>query len=185
MSLDFAILGFLNYQPFTGYDLKRIFEDSIRHFWYADQSQIYRTLNRLLDQNLVTQELVEQEDRPDRKVYHITDEGKQALRNWLVSKPEVDAPKSAPLIQVFFAGQFENEVILQMFRFMDQVMQELMENYGRVPEVIEGYRAMVKSDREIYFWKSTLDLGMRVGKAQQEWARDVIDDLENNRVPEK
>ncbi len=50
MSLEFAILGFLNYHPYTGYDLKKIFDSSIRHFWPADQSQIYRTLTRLTEQ---------------------------------------------------------------------------------------------------------------------------------------
>ena len=39
MSLEYAILGFLNYHPYTGYDLKKIFDTSIRHFWPADQSQ--------------------------------------------------------------------------------------------------------------------------------------------------
>jgi DNA-binding PadR family transcriptional regulator len=185
MSLNFAILGFLNYQPFSGYDLKKIFDDSIRHFWYADQSQIYRTLNQLKEDNYVTQEIVEQQDRPDRKVYHITKEGKLALKEWLVSTPKVDAPHSGPLIQVFFAGQFENQVILRMFQFMDKVMDDLLKDYAEVPEVIESYRSLVKSDRELYFWKSTLDLGIRIAKAQQEWARHLIDDLEKNQVPEK
>ncbi|MGD0004493.1 MAG: PadR family transcriptional regulator, partial [Anaerolineaceae bacterium] len=40
MSLDYAILGFLSYKPFSGYDLKKVFDNSVRHFWYADQSQI-------------------------------------------------------------------------------------------------------------------------------------------------
>ena len=48
MSLKHAILGFLNYQPQTGYELKEVFDDSVQHFWLADQSQIYRTLNDLM-----------------------------------------------------------------------------------------------------------------------------------------
>ena len=52
MSLEYAILGFLNYQPFSGYDLKKLFDTSVRHFWPADQSQIYRTLARLTEQGL-------------------------------------------------------------------------------------------------------------------------------------
>jgi len=59
MSLEFAILGFLNYQPYTGYDLKKIFDTSIRHFWPADQSQIYRTLARLTEQGLAEMEKIE------------------------------------------------------------------------------------------------------------------------------
>ena len=46
MSLEYAILGFLSYKPFSGYEMKKAFDNSVRHFWYADQSQIYRTLAR-------------------------------------------------------------------------------------------------------------------------------------------
>jgi PadR family transcriptional regulator, regulatory protein AphA len=83
MSLEHAILGFLNYHLYSGYDLKKIFDNSIRHFWPADQSQIYRTLSRLEENGLAEMERVPQEDRPDRKVYHITEAGRAALREWL------------------------------------------------------------------------------------------------------
>ena len=87
MSLEYAILGFLNYKPMTGYDLKKAFDDSVRHFWYADQSQIYRTLNRLNEKDWVSRDVIEQDTRPDRKEYSITDSGREALRQWLISKP--------------------------------------------------------------------------------------------------
>ena len=69
MSLEHAILGFLNYRPFSGYDLKKIFDTSVRHFWPADQSQIYRTLSRLEENGFAEMEVVEQEDRPDQPGY--------------------------------------------------------------------------------------------------------------------
>jgi PadR family transcriptional regulator AphA len=186
MSLDYAILGFLNYQPMSGYDLKKAFDGSVRHFWYADQSQIYRTLNRLYQGKLVDRTVVEGEDHPDRKVYSITEQGRQALRQWLLSEPQVDQPHSAPLIQIFFAGQFPDEVNLRIFQFADAMMQEMIERYAKIPESINTtYRKMCNSEREAYFWNATLDLGMRVAKAQQEWARDIIADLENHRVPQK
>jgi len=75
MSLEFAILGFLHYHPYSGYDLKKAFDASVRHFWPADQSQIYRTLGRLTEQGLAEMEVIEQTERPDRKVYHITQAG--------------------------------------------------------------------------------------------------------------
>ncbi len=76
MSLKHAILGFLNYQPQTGYELKEVFDDSVQHFWSADQSQIYRTLNELMAENYVTMEVVPQDNRPNRKVYSITTSGR-------------------------------------------------------------------------------------------------------------
>jgi len=76
MSLDYAILGFLNYQPYSGYDLKKAFDNSIQHFWPADQSQIYRTLARLAERDLAEVEVVSQRDRLSRKVYAITETGR-------------------------------------------------------------------------------------------------------------
>jgi hypothetical protein len=61
----------------------------------------------------------------------------------------------------------------------------MLAEYGKIPEKIEEYRGMLQSDREMYFWNATLDLGVRIAKAQQEWARDLISDFENRRVPQK
>jgi PadR family transcriptional regulator AphA len=97
MSLEFAILGFLNYHPYTGYDLKKIFDTSVRHFWPADQSQIYRTLTQLTKKGYAEMEKVLQEDRPDRKVYHITKAGREALLAWLAGPPPLDEPRSASI----------------------------------------------------------------------------------------
>ena len=44
MSLKHAVLGFLSIAPMTGYDLRKHMEESVAHFWPADQAQIYRTL---------------------------------------------------------------------------------------------------------------------------------------------
>jgi hypothetical protein len=47
MCLKHAILGILSFSPMTGYDLKKAFDRSVRHFWPVNQSQIYRTLAEL------------------------------------------------------------------------------------------------------------------------------------------
>src|SRR5512137_879203 len=120
MSLKHAILGFLNYEPQTGYELKEVFDDSVQHFWSADQSQIYRTLNELMEENWVTMEVVPQDNRPNRKVYTITKAGREELRRWLQQPPPVQIPRSAGLIQVFFAGQLSDEEILQKFEFVTE-----------------------------------------------------------------
>ena len=65
----------MNYRPYSGYDLKKIFDTSVRHFWPADQSQIYRTLSRMSEKGWVEIEVIHQESRPDRKEYRITPAG--------------------------------------------------------------------------------------------------------------
>ena len=115
MSLEYAILGFLNYRPLSGYDLKKVFDNSVRHFWPADQSQIYRTLAKLAEQGYVEQEIVRGLDRPDRKEYRITPAGQEALHTWLLNPLPSQDLRIAELIQVFFAGQLSDEQALGLF----------------------------------------------------------------------
>lgn len=184
MSLEFAILGFLNYHPYTGYDLKKIFDSSVRHFWPADQSQIYRTLAALTQRSLAEMEKVPQEDRPDRKVYHITDSGREELRKWLVGPPPMDEPRSAPLIQVFFSGMFTDEEILQKFEGYAVMMRMFLARYNQVPDQLGPYQAEITSQREHFFWMLTLENGIKNMKANLEWAESIIERIKSGQMPQ-
>lgn len=185
MPLEFAILGFLNYQPYTGYDLKKIFDTSVRHFWPADQSQIYRTLARLTERDFARVEKVPQEDRPDRKVYHITDAGRAELLRWLAGPHPREEPRSAALIQVFFAGQLSDEEILAKFEGFAGMMRSILARYDQVPDQLFPYQQEMNSPREQFFWMLTLDNGIRSMRANLEWAESVIDQIKKGKVPKK
>ncbi|HOJ01393.1 MAG TPA: PadR family transcriptional regulator [Anaerolineaceae bacterium] len=185
MSLEHAILGFLNYQPYTGYDLKKIFDASVQHFWSADQSQIYRTLGKLEEQELVKMEKVAQEDRPDRKVYHITPKGKEELLRWLAGPPLMGAPHSSPLVQVFFGGLLPDEELLIKFEGFAQMMRAVLAQYEQVPESIETFKKEIPSRREHYFWMLTLDNGIRNMRANLEWVENIIQQIKNGEVPQE
>jgi DNA-binding PadR family transcriptional regulator len=185
MSLEFAILGFLNYRPYTGYDLKKIFDSSVRHFWPADQSQIYRTLSQLTAKGYAAMEKVPQEDRPDRKVYHITEAGRAELLEWLAGPPPLDGPRSAPLVQVFFAGQLSDEQVLAKFEGFAALMRAVLDQYDRVPDQIDVFRSDITSRREHFFWMLTLDNGIRNMRANLEWAENVIAKLKSGQAPQE
>jgi PadR family transcriptional regulator AphA len=183
MSLEHAILGYLTYQPFSGYDLKKIFDHSVRHFWYADQSQIYRTLARLTEQGWAGVEVVEQTERPDRKVYSITPAGQAELRRWLAGPFPVEAQHSGPLIQVFFAGQLSDEEILEKFKQAAEIFRATLDRYSQVPSQIGEYVEMVQSPRETYFWMLTLAEGIQTTQANLAWAEGVIEKIRSGRLP--
>jgi PadR family transcriptional regulator AphA len=185
MSLEYAILGFLNYHPYTGYYIKKIFDTSVQHFWPADQSQIYRTLARLMENGLVEMEKVPQEDRPDRKVYHITQAGRTELLRWLSGPPPLDQPRSAPLIQVFFAGQLSDDEVLAKFEGFAAMMRAVLAQYEQVPAQIGPYQLEIDSPREHFFWLLTLENGMRMMRANLEWAESIIERIKNGQVPVK
>jgi DNA-binding PadR family transcriptional regulator len=58
MILARLVLGLLNLAPMTGYDLKKVFDSSISHFWAADKAQIYRTLTALVADGYATVEVL-------------------------------------------------------------------------------------------------------------------------------
>ena len=185
MSLEYAILGFLNYKPLSGYDLKKIFDTSVRHFWSADQSQIYRTLTRLTEHGWAEMEVVEQDERPDRKVYHITEAGQAELHQWLLVPTRPHVPRNAALIQVFFAGQLPDDEILAMFERAAEQVRAVLARYEQIPQQIEAYHDYMASPREFYCWMLTLEAGLKSAQANLEWLEDVIRRIENGEMPER
>jgi len=185
MSLEHAILGFLNYSPLSGYDLKKVFDNSVQHFWPADQSQIYRTLTRLTEQDWVEMEVVEQTERPDRKVYHITEAGRSELLNWLAGPTPNQVSRSSALVQVFFLGQMTDEVILEKFEAYAQTIRQILERYDQLQGELTANMPENCKPREQYFWLLTLELGIRTMHTNLEWAENIIENLKSGNVPQE
>lgn len=185
MSLEYAILGFLNYGPLSGYDLKKVFDNTVQHFWTADQSQIYRTLSRLTERGWAEIEVIEQTERPDRKVYHITQIGRDELLLWLAGPTPESVSRSAALIQVFFFGQMEDEVIQKKFEVYAHTMRGVLNRYEELKGELTSSLPATCSRREQFFWLSTLDLGIRTTRSNLDWAESIIGQLKTGKVPAK
>ena len=88
-------------------------DSSTGHFWYAKLSQIYMTLKTLEGDGLLISEVQPQEDRPDRRVYTITEAGRAALRRWLAEPlTEVEPTKEPLLLKLFFSAQIDKDALL-------------------------------------------------------------------------
>lgn len=183
MSLDYAILGFLNYSPLSGYDLKKVFDTSVRHFWPADQSQIYRTLARLAVQGLVEQEVFRGVDRPDRKEYRITPAGREALRAWLLTPLPSQEVRIAALIQVFFAGQLADEQVLALFERLAADARAVLAVYDQIPQAAGTDDPAMGPPRERFFWRLTLEYGRMSARMDIEWLEDVLARLKAGELP--
>ena len=101
MSLDHILLGLLR-EPATGYDLKNVFGETVQHFWSARLSQIYPTLKRLEQRQMLDSRWEPSPKGPDRKVYTLTDAGRAELLCWLRDDPAVGTERFAYLAQLYF-----------------------------------------------------------------------------------
>ena len=83
MSIQHALLGLLANGPLHGYDLKTAYEGELVPGARLNVGQVYKSLERLGRDGMVTHALVRQDVRPDKKVYEITRAGRQELDRWL------------------------------------------------------------------------------------------------------
>ena len=83
----YGVLGMLTFGESSGYDLAKAIDGSIGFFWAPAKSQLYAELRRLVELGWATEREVEQTDRPDKRIYRITDEGERMLRDWLDAGP--------------------------------------------------------------------------------------------------
>ncbi|MFC2079557.1 PadR family transcriptional regulator [Candidatus Bipolaricaulota bacterium] len=178
MSLNHAILGFLRYGPRTGYDLKKVFDASVQHFWPAQQSQIYQTLGTLTEAGLIECELIPQTDRPNRKLFHITESGLSELHRWL-TQPQAERPVRAQfLVQIFFAGGLSDDEILGILEAKADEVRLVVKAFsqGEIPQPIHS-KELPK--REQFFWYLTLDFGIDNARNSLRWLESAIDRIRN------
>jgi DNA-binding PadR family transcriptional regulator len=175
MSLKHAILGFLSFKPLSGYDLKKAFDQSVQHFWPANQSQIYRTLADLKDEGLVEQEVIEREERLDMKVYHITATGREELHRWL-STPLQPADFREPiLIQVYFGGRLSDDEFIRLLQHEIRTIEERLDIYNSIYKKYQEKLKTHEDPRSLFLSVTTLEYGILSNQAALEWLKSVVE----------
>ncbi len=105
-----AVLGLLSFgQELSGYDLKKWADHSLRFFfWSPAISQIYSELRRLESLGYVTSRVVAKDDTRSRRLYRITEEGREWLAQWLVNEPaDVPVLKHPTILRVWLGHLME------------------------------------------------------------------------------
>jgi PadR family transcriptional regulator AphA len=167
--LSHAILGFLEYRPMSGYDLKKHFDRSVAHFWSATQSHIYRALETLEREGMVRSQVIQQEGKPNQKQYQITDAGRTELRNWLSTPLPVEHPRAAWLIQVFFAHNLANEQIAGLFKKRIEYLHAYLSQLQDVQKTFDDNYNKMGAKRLQGLWQLTLDYGMDHYQNEIDW----------------
>ncbi|MHC4339328.1 MAG: PadR family transcriptional regulator [Planctomycetota bacterium] len=78
-----AILGLLSERPLHGYELRSAYQEHLVPHAELNIGQVYTTLDRLERDGLVAHERVSQTERPDKKVYGLTEQGREEFQRWL------------------------------------------------------------------------------------------------------
>jgi DNA-binding PadR family transcriptional regulator len=165
----FAVLGQVAAGPTSGYDIKTRLEAGAAQFWHASYSQIYAELRRLEGLGYVSEERVLQEGRPNKRVYTITDGGREALRQWLHQPWGLAQLRDESLVKLTLADSLPaDEVIGQI--------EQLRATHERRRADFETRIANLPEDAPRYLHLA-LRKGVHAQAAFAAWCQEVIDEL--------
>ena len=106
VSFRHFILGLLTRQPMSGYDIRRSLKSLSWLVGSPSFGGLYPALHALLKDGLATVEAVPREGKPPRKIYRITEAGKQALNDWINQSTAPSAPLKAFAMRLVLASNF-------------------------------------------------------------------------------
>lgn len=181
MSLKHALLGILTVKPMTGYELKQFFDSSVQHFWNAELSQIYPTLKALEELGWVDKRVEVQESRPNKKIYALTETGREEFARWVRHPMAATDLRDPFLIKVFFGAELPLEDMLVVFRRQMEEEQKILGFSEAVlrEKIREGVKAL-QSPRHGLFWTLTLEMANAYRRAYIDWCEQSMQLLEQS-----
>ena len=173
MALPHTILAALSISDHSGYDLLKRFADSDGCFWRATQQQIYRELAKLESQDLITPEIIPQEGKPDKKLYTITDAGRELLQTW-IAEPSTPTPvREELLVKVLASHLVEPEIVMNELTRRQELHQAQLEIYLEIQEKYGPDLDKLPLEEQCRYM--TLRRGIRYQQSWVEWCDEVMD----------
>jgi DNA-binding PadR family transcriptional regulator len=171
VSVKYGLLGILARKPQHGYELKRTFEQMTGGFWELNYGQIYQSLDRLSEEGYVHYTVEQEDNVPDKKVYAITEEGKQALKAWLAHPEE---PRPRPLRDELFIrlAVMSSKDITPMLELISQhqsvYLEKMQELTGAKRELAKTKRGRTSSSDEL-IEELLVDVALFHAEADVKW----------------
>jgi DNA-binding PadR family transcriptional regulator len=134
MSLRDAVLAALLEGESSGYDLAKGFDASVANFWMATPQQLYRELDRLAEQGLIQARVVHQERRPNKRLFSLTDAGRDAIREFTAKAPKPSVIRDELLVKVQAADAGDTRAVRELIVERLQWATAKLQRYERLRE---------------------------------------------------
>lgn len=172
--LSYGLLSLIAIAPCSGYDLTQ----RIQSFWNANHSQIYPILAQLEEAGLVSYEHVPQSDKPDKKIYSITEAGKQAVREWIVEPTDPPVTRDEFTLKFFSLWLTDRQGARML---VEEKMTQLGQKECRLLKHQEKMESMgLSTDKHddpsspAFGPSIVIEKALAVQKAELEWCQRVL-----------
>ncbi|MDJ0796699.1 MAG: PadR family transcriptional regulator [Calothrix sp. MO_167.B12] len=177
MALAQAVMSLLAHKAYSGYEIAKEFAGSIGYFWQATHQQIYRELKKLETEGWVSVEVISQGKALDKKVYHLTELGKQYLIEWIDQECELGAIKEDILVKIFSGHLVPGVVLIQQLEMhLRQHMKKLAIYEGMAEKFAHHPEKLLPDELCKYM---TLRRGIICEQEWIRWCEESIEILQN------
>jgi len=172
--IDCVILGLLSHEELTGYEIKKRMDTALKYFWGASYGSIYPALSDLVERGLATKR-EEAENKRNKIIYTITEEGRSYLRAWIRVPVEKDELRYETLLKLFFGNEGGAlTAISHIETFRKKIEQEL----PYLLKAEENLRGNVAADDTHKYYLLTVEFGIKTYRAYLEWCKEAKTKLE-------
>jgi DNA-binding PadR family transcriptional regulator len=173
----YIILGLLNHEDLSGYDIKKRIDFMISSFWEVGYGQIYPTLGHLEKERLVIKRISKTSQGPEKNLYSITEEGREVLTEWLKLPEQREYTKYEILVKLFFGSLVSTE---DNTKRIDDFKVRHSQNLKMLEMYKENLKQVLNNEDDHLFYYITVLFGERIYKAYLEWADEAVELLNRN-----
>jgi len=179
MTVRLVILGLLREKPLYGYEIKQIIEEHMSDWTSIAFGSIYFALDKLADEKFVEKVNVEQDNkRPARSVYQITDQGRVEFLRLLRAGWQQDERQYFALdIYLFFLESLPLDEVKTYLRMRQAGLQTVLEH-------LQSHRAEELANPEVpRLAMAIFDHTYVHTQAELNWVSDLLQKLESGEFP--
>jgi DNA-binding PadR family transcriptional regulator len=174
----YVILGLLNEENLSGYEIKRIVDDRLSFFWNESFGQIYPELKRLVSEGLIDlcEEVRPRSNKQSTK-YQITEPGRLELQEWLQAPVEKELIRYEILLKLYFSNSASSATMLEH-------VKEFQNNHRRQQHLFKQFEVQLKQNIDVHSNHKqilmVLSFGQKMWESYAAWCEETIHLLEQD-----
>lgn len=140
MALRHAVLAALLDEELSGYQLAKVFDLGVANFWRAQPQQVYAELPRLEQEGLITGREVVQDNRPNKRLFKVTDAGLAELERFTALAAKPSFLRDDLVVKVQAADHVDTGTLIAQLAERAAFAQAKAELFGKLLRTMRGDR---------------------------------------------
>lgn len=177
VSLRYFVLGILAQQSMSGYDIRRFLKRLSWLIGSPSPGSLYPILHALPKEGLATVEIIPGLDKPPKKIYTITNAGRQELQAWADQPAVSKAPLKAFVMRLLLAGNFTSAALTAQ---LEQRQAQVTAHHEALHQA-----AGMSQEKDNLGQFLAMDYGLAMARAELSWLDHTLGELSKQSHPQE